>query len=93
MPVSGAVEAVQTFDPQVIIAQFAPVTREVIENAKSLEVIGCLRGGTENINVDAASKRKVLVFNNGGRTASASQNSRSPTCYLFRATSPRRIMP
>jgi len=34
------VEAVQTFDPQVIIAQFAPVTREVIENAKSLEVIG-----------------------------------------------------
>jgi D-3-phosphoglycerate dehydrogenase len=71
MPVPGAVEAVQTFDPQVIIAQFAPVTREVIENAKSLEVIGCLRGGTENINVDAASKRKVLVFNNGGRTASA----------------------
>jgi len=35
MPVPGAVEAVQTFDPQVIIAQFAPVTREVIENAKS----------------------------------------------------------
>ena len=71
MPIPGVVEEVKTFDPQVIIAQFAPVTREVIENAKSLEVIGCLRGGVENINVEAASKRNILVFNNGGRTASA----------------------
>jgi len=48
MPIPGVVEEVKTFDPQVIIAQFAPVTREVIENAKSLEVIGCLRMGRQS---------------------------------------------
>jgi D-3-phosphoglycerate dehydrogenase / 2-oxoglutarate reductase len=71
MPIPGIVEAVSEFDPEVIIAHFAPVTRKVIEKAKSLEVIGCLRGGVENIKVDAATKRNVLVFNNTGRTANA----------------------
>ncbi len=71
MPVPGILEVIKTFDPQVIITQFAPVTRDVIENAHNLEVIGCLRGGVENVNVEAATKRKILVFNNSGRTANA----------------------
>jgi D-3-phosphoglycerate dehydrogenase len=71
MPVPGIIETVSEFDPEVIITHFAPVTREVIEKAKSLEVIGCLRGGVENINVEAATKKNILVFNNSGRTANA----------------------
>jgi D-3-phosphoglycerate dehydrogenase len=71
MPVPGLLETVKEFDPEVIIAHFAPVTKEVIELAKSLEVIGCLRGGVENVNLEAATKKNILVFNNSGRTANA----------------------
>jgi D-3-phosphoglycerate dehydrogenase len=71
MPIPGIMEMIKEFDPEIIITHFAPVTGEVIEKAKSLEVIGCLRGGCENINVEAASKRNIVVFNNSGRTANA----------------------
>jgi D-3-phosphoglycerate dehydrogenase len=71
MPVPGILDTVREFDPEIIITQFAPVTRSVIEKAKSLEVIGCLRGGTENIDLESATKKNILVFNNSGRTANA----------------------
>jgi len=71
MPIPGIMEMISEFDPEVIIVHFAPVTGEVIEKARSLEMIGCLRGGVENINVDAATKKNILVFNNSGRTANA----------------------
>ena len=71
MPIPGIIQTVRDFDPQVVITHYAPVTRETIENAKNLEVIGCLRGGVENINVEAATKKNILVFNNSGRTANA----------------------
>ncbi|MGP8079762.1 MAG: 2-hydroxyacid dehydrogenase [Dehalococcoidales bacterium] len=71
MPVPGVMATIDEFDPEIIIVHFAPVTHEVIEKAKSLEIIGCLRGGVENINVAAATKRNILVFNNSGRTANA----------------------
>jgi D-3-phosphoglycerate dehydrogenase / 2-oxoglutarate reductase len=71
IPIPGILQTISEFDPEIIITHFAPVTREAIEKAKSLEMIGCLRGGVENINVEAATKKKVLVFNNSGRTANA----------------------
>ena len=71
MPIPGIIETINEFDPEVIITHFAPVTREVIEKSKSLEMIGCLRGGVENINLEAATKRNIPVFNNAGRTANA----------------------
>jgi D-3-phosphoglycerate dehydrogenase len=71
MPIPGILETVKEFDPEIIISHFAPVTRDLIGQAKSLEMIGCLRGGVENINVEAATKRNILVFNNNGRTANA----------------------
>jgi len=71
MPIPGILEMVKEFDPEIIITHFAPVTGEVIEKAKSLEVIGCLRGGVENINVEAAARGISLFFNNSGRTANA----------------------
>jgi len=71
LPVPGILEIVGDFDPEVIVTQFAPVTQAMIEKAKSLEVIGCLRGGVENINIETARKRNILVFNNSGRNANA----------------------
>jgi D-3-phosphoglycerate dehydrogenase len=71
MPIPGIIETVNEFDPEVMITHFAPVTGEVIEKSKSLEMIGCLRGGVENINLEATTKRNILVFNNAGRTANA----------------------
>jgi D-3-phosphoglycerate dehydrogenase len=71
IPIPGILETIKEFDPEIIITHFAPVTREAIEKAKSLEIIGCLRGGVENINVEAASQRNIIVFNNSGRTANA----------------------
>jgi D-3-phosphoglycerate dehydrogenase len=70
-PPPGILDVVSKYDPQVIITQCAPVTRAVIEKARSLEVIACMRGGVENINVEAAAEKNVLVFNNAGRTANA----------------------
>ena len=69
--IPGILETIKEFDPEIIITHFAPVTREAIEKAKNLEIIGCLRGGVENINVEAASHRNIIVFNNSGRTANA----------------------
>ena len=71
LPIPGILEIVGDFDPEVIVTQFAPVTQATIEKAKSLEVIGCLRGGVDNINVEAAIKRNILVFNNSGRNTNA----------------------
>ena len=71
IPVPTILDVVRDFDPEVIITHFAPVTQEVIKKAKSLEIIGCLRGGVDNVNVDAATKNSILVFNNSGRTANA----------------------
>src|SRR5690554_1816293 len=38
-------------DAEIIITQFHPVNRTVIDNCKNLKLIGLLRGGYENINV------------------------------------------
>ena len=71
MPIPGILEVIKEFNPEVIMTQFAPVTREVIEKAQNLEIIGCLRGGVDNVNLEAATKNSILVFNNSGRTANA----------------------
>ena len=70
-PPPGIFEVLNEFDPEVLITHFTPVTKAVIEKAKSLEVICCLRGGVENVNVEAATIKNVPVFNNAGRTANA----------------------
>jgi D-3-phosphoglycerate dehydrogenase / 2-oxoglutarate reductase len=60
---------VDAFD--IICVQFAPLGRAVIEAATQLKVIGVLRGGTENVAVDAATARGISVLNTPGRNARA----------------------
>jgi D-3-phosphoglycerate dehydrogenase len=58
-------------DFDIICVQFAPLSRAVIESATRLQVIGVLRGGTENVAVDAATARGISVLNTPGRNARA----------------------
>ncbi len=51
--------------------QFTPLPRSFIEKAKSLKVIGVLRGGTENVDVQYATSRGITVMNTPGRNARA----------------------
>ena len=55
----------------VLVVQFAPVGRGFLESAANLKVIGVLRGGTENVDVDAATQRGITVMNTPGRNARA----------------------
>ncbi|MCX7044809.1 MAG: 2-hydroxyacid dehydrogenase [Candidatus Sumerlaeota bacterium] len=58
-------------DFDILVIQFAPVSRRFIESAKRLKVIAVLRGGTENVDVAFATARGIAVLNTPGRLARA----------------------
>lgn len=58
-------------DVEVIVTQFCPVPRSILERAVRLRAVGVMRGGTENVDVDAAAERGVKVLNTPGRNAEA----------------------
>ena len=60
---------IEQFD--MLVVQFAPVSRSLIEAAKKLRVIGVSRGGVENVDVAAATERGIAVLNTPGRNARA----------------------
>ncbi len=58
-------------DVEILVTQFAPVARQLIDSAGSLRLVAVLRGGTENVDVDAATRRGIAVMNTPGRNARA----------------------
>jgi len=66
---SQVTDDVADFD--IVSVQFTPLSRAFIEAASSLKVIGVLRGGTENIDVETATARDISVLNTPGRNARA----------------------
>ncbi len=58
-------------DADILITQFCPVSKTVIDNCPNLKAVGVLRGGVENIDVAYAGEKNVLVFNTPGRNATA----------------------
>jgi D-3-phosphoglycerate dehydrogenase len=60
---------IDAFD--IVCVQFAPLGRSFIQAADRLQVVGVLRGGTENIAVASANERGVSVLNTPGRNARA----------------------
>lgn len=58
-------------DAEVFITQFCTVTRKLIDHCPRLKIIGVLRAGCENVNVDYASEKGILVMNTPGRNADA----------------------
>lgn len=56
---------------EMLVVQFAPVGKALIEAAKDLKVIAVLRGGVENVAVEEATRRGIAVLNTPGRNARA----------------------
>ncbi|MDW7655912.1 MAG: 2-hydroxyacid dehydrogenase [Bacillota bacterium] len=56
-------------DADIIITQFCPITRSLIDSCPQLKLIGVLRSGCENINLDYATQKGIAVFNTQGRNA------------------------
>jgi len=63
---------INTFKPDIILTHFAPINQKMIEKAKdNLKVIGVMRGGIENVNIEKATKYNIPVLNAPGRNANA----------------------
>ena len=54
-----------------VITQFAPIGSDLINSCEKLKFIGVLRGGTENVDQNAADDASVKVINTPGRNARA----------------------
>jgi D-3-phosphoglycerate dehydrogenase len=54
-----------------LVTQFAPVPKSLLEAAVDVKVLGVLRGGTENVDVKYATSRGISVLNTPGRNARA----------------------
>jgi len=68
-----------------LVRSATKVTKEVIDAAKNLKVIGRAGVGVDNIDVEAASKRGILVMNTpGGNTISAAEHTMSMILALSR---------
>ena len=53
----------ETRDADALVVRFARITRPIIHNAETLRVIGRTGTGVDNIDVQAATERKILVVN------------------------------
>ncbi|MCB2293620.1 2-hydroxyacid dehydrogenase [Clostridium algoriphilum] len=58
-------------DADIIITQFCPITKKLIDYCDNLKAVGVLRGGYENINFQYADEKGIIVFNTPGRNANA----------------------
>lgn len=54
-----------------LIVHTSPVTAKVLEHGKKLKSISVTRGGCINVNIDAASRLNIPVFNTPGRNSTA----------------------
>lgn len=64
---AGILQAAE--NAEIIITQFCPVNKELIDAARNLKYIGVLRAGYENINVEYASSKGIVIFHTPGRNA------------------------
>ena len=69
-----------------IVRSSTQVTREVLEKAAKLKVIGRAGAGLDNVDVEAASKRGIVVMNAaGGNTISTAEHTMSMIMALSRS--------
>ncbi len=58
-------------DTEILVVHGAPITAEVLAAGGRLKLLGCARGGPVNVDVKAASARRILVVNTPGKNAEA----------------------
>ena len=58
-------------DEEILVIHDAPVTDEVMDASPNLRLIGCARGGPVNVDVNAATKRRIKLVSAPGRNAEA----------------------
>ncbi|MGX7106843.1 2-hydroxyacid dehydrogenase [Hutsoniella sourekii] len=58
-------------DAEFLMGLFVPISKNVMEAMPNLRIVGVSRAGLENVNVEEATKRGILVFNVKGRNAHA----------------------
>lgn len=63
------IEGIEQYD--ILVVQFTPVSKKLIEKAKNLKLICVLRGGIENIAYEYAASKGISVLNTPGRNARA----------------------
>ncbi|MCW3838972.1 2-hydroxyacid dehydrogenase [Micromonospora yasonensis] len=56
---------------QICVTQMAPLTRRVLHAAHDLKLVCVTRGGPVNVNIEAATERKIAVCSAPGRNAAA----------------------
>lgn len=54
-----------------LVVHTSPITKRVMEHGKKLKSITVTRGGAVNVNLDAASRLNIPVFNTPGRNSTA----------------------
>ena len=58
-------------DTEILITQFFPVSAALIDKCPNLKMIGVLRGGYENVDVEYAMNKGIQVLHAVGRNANA----------------------
>lgn len=56
---------------EALVVQGAPVTDEVLDTSRELQIVGCARGGPVNVDVEAVSARRLPLVNTPGKNAEA----------------------
>lgn len=56
-------------DADIVLTHVGPITAEVLQAAQRIRAIGVPRGGPLNVNIRAATERRIPVFNAPGRNA------------------------
>ena len=65
----GYEEAIE--DADAVMMHLCPLTTRLIEKAKNLKYILCNRGGLENIDVETATKKGIMILHNPAHNANA----------------------
>jgi D-3-phosphoglycerate dehydrogenase len=77
-------EVIKDFDA-LIVRSSTKVTKDIIESASNLKVIGRAGTGLDNVDVDAATKKGIIVMNTpGGNTISTAEHTFSMILALSR---------
>lgn len=58
-------------DAEILVTQFCPINKKVIDSCPKLKMIGTIRAGMENINCEYAKEKGIRIVNNAGRNANA----------------------